>query len=183
MLHRKLVVVIFQTLYYIVVRNLPPSYSFLGHLSKKCRAIVCKQVFHSTGRNVNIEHGAYFGSGRDVEIGDNSGIGVDCRVPANIRIGNDVMMGPECLIIGRNHRFDDVVMPMRLQKYEDGPPIIIEDDVWLGARVIVLPGTRIGRGAIIGAGAVVAKDVPPYAICVGNPARVIRYRNDSKERS
>jgi maltose O-acetyltransferase len=131
---------------------------------------------------VNVEHGAYFGSGHLVEIGNNSGIGVSCHVPADIRIGNDVMMGPEVLIIGRNqnHRFDYVGIPMRLQGYEDAPPVVIEDDVWIGARVIVLPGIRIGSGAVIGAGAVVTKDVPPYAVCVGNPARVIRFRNNPK---
>jgi maltose O-acetyltransferase len=134
------------------------------------------------GRNVNVEHGAYFGSGCLVEIGDNSGIGVDCHVPANIRIGNDVMMGPDVLIIGRNHRFDDVNIPMRLQRFKDAPPVVIEDDVWLGARVIILPGIRIGRGSIIGAGAVVTKDVPSFAICAGNPARVKKFRNDAKER-
>lgn len=181
MLHQKLGVFLFQSLYYLVARNLPVSYSYslLGRLSKKCRTLVCKQFFRSTGRNVNVEHGAYFGSGRFVEIGDNSGIGVDCHVPANIRIGKDVMMGPEVLIIGwnQNHRFDDVAIPMRLQGREDGLPVVIEDDVWLGARVIVLPGIRIGRGAVIGAGAVVAKDVPPFALCVGNPARIIKFRN------
>jgi maltose O-acetyltransferase len=187
MLYRNLVVILFQILYYITARNLPPSYSFslLGRLSKKCRALVCKQFFHAIGRNVNVEHGAYFGSGRLIEIGDNSGIGVDCHVPADIRIGNDVMMGPEVLIIGRNqnHKIDDVNIPMRLQGYKDAPPVVIEDDVWLGARVIILPGIRIGRGAVIGAGAIVTKDVPPYAICVGNPARIVRSRKDSKERS
>ena len=86
------------------------------------------------GRNVNVEHGAYFGSGRLIEIGDNSGIGVDCRVPSNIRIGNDVMMGPNVLIIGRNHRFDDLSKPMRLQGFSDSNPVVIEDDVWFGAR-------------------------------------------------
>jgi len=187
MRYRKLVIFLFQGLYYIVGRNLPPSYSFssLGRLSKKCRALVCKQFFHYTGRNVNIEHGAYFGSGHLVEIGNNSGIGVDCHVPADIQIGNDVMMGPEVLIIGRNqnHSFDDVNTPMRLQGYKDAPPVIIEDNVWLGARVIVLPGIRIGTGAVIGAGAIVTKDVPPFAICAGNPARIIRSRNDPKDQS
>jgi maltose O-acetyltransferase len=184
-LTRKIVGLIFQSLYYMIARYLPASYSygFLGRLSKNCRAFTCRQFFHSSGTNVNIEHGAYFGSGRFIEIGDNSGIGVNCRVPANIRIGNDVMMGPDVLIIGRNHRFTDVNTPMRLQGYNDAPPVVIEDDVWLGTRVIILPGVKIGRGAIIGAGAIVSKDVPPFAICAGNPARVIRFRNDTKEGS
>ena len=69
---------------------------------------------------------------------------------------------------------------MRLQGYKEYPPVRIEDDVWIGARAIILAGITIGKGAIIGAGAVVTKDVSPYAICVGNPARVIKYRNDEK---
>ena len=128
---------------------------------------------------MNVERGCYFGSGHMIEIGHNSGIGVDCRVPANLRIGNDVMMGPEVLVIGRNHKFEEVGTPMRLQGYREAQPVIIEDDVWLGARVILLPGVRIGRGAIVGAGSVVAKDVPPFAICAGNPARIIRFRSES----
>lgn len=95
------------------------------------------------------------------------------------------MMGPDVLIISRhqNHRFDDLSRPMRLQGYAESAPVVIEDDVWLGARVIVLPGIRIGRGAVVGAGAIVTKDVPPYAVCVGNPARIVRYRNDPKDPS
>ena len=183
MLFRKLVIFIFQGLYYSFARHLPPatSNSLISRLSKKSRALVCKQIFHSIGQNVNIEHGAYFGSGRLVDIGDNSGIGVDCHVPPNIQIGKDVMMGPEVLIFRRNHRFDNVDIPMRLQGYEEAPPVVIEDDVWLGARVIVLPGIRIGNGAVIGAGAIITKDVPPFAVCAGNPARVVRFRTDTKE--
>ena len=69
---------------------------------------------------------------------------------------------------------------MRLQGYAEAIPVVIEDDVWVGARVIVLPGIRIGKGSVIGAGAIVTKDVPPFSICVGNPARIIRSRNDPK---
>ncbi len=185
MLYRKLVATFFQAIYYLVAQHLPVSYSysFLGRLSKKFRAFVCKQFFRSVGHNVNIERGAYFGSGRLIDIGDNSGIGVECHVPPDIQIGKDVMMGPEVLVIGRNqnHRFEDLNIPMRLQGHKDSPPVVIEDDVWLGARAIIMPGVRICRGAIIGAGAIVTKDVPSYAICGGNPARIIRFRTDSKE--
>jgi maltose O-acetyltransferase len=179
MLHRKPLVFLFQIIYYAFARYLPPSYTTLGRLSKKLRAFACKQFFHSTGRNVNVEHGAYFGAGRLIEIGDNSGIGVDCHVPADIHIGRDVMMGPEVLIVSQNqnHRIDNLELPMRLQGYKESLPVVIEDDVWLGARVIVLPGIKIGRGAVIGAGAIVTRDVPPYAVCAGNPARIIRFRN------
>lgn len=180
MSYRKLVTLLCQALYYTCARHLPASYAPLlfGSMSKKCRALLCKPLFYSMGHNVNVERGAYFGSGSLVEIGDNSGIGVNCHVPPDIRIGSDVMMGPEVFIVSRNqnHRFDDVHIAMRLQGHRDTPRVVIEDDVWLGARAIILPGIRIGRGSIIGAGAVVTKDVPPFAICAGNPARIIRYR-------
>ena len=140
--------------------------------------MACRRLFRSAGRSVNVEQGAYFGSGWEVEIGDHSGLGVNCVVPFNLKVGRDVMMGPDVLILGENHRFDDLDRPMRLQGYTIAPPVRIEDDVWIGARVTILPGLTIGKGAIIGAGAVVTKDVPPYAICAGNPARVIRFRYD-----
>lgn len=182
---RKILAFAARALFYTIGQALPPSYSagLIGRLSKGLRGWLCKQIFLASGCNVNVEHGAYFGSGRQVQIGNNSGIGVDCRVPADICIGDDVMMGPEVLIISRsqNHRFDDLSRPMRLQGHQDSPPVVIEDDVWLGARVIILPGVRIGRGAIVGAGAIVTRDVPPYAICGGNPARIIRYRNQARD--
>jgi len=87
------------------------------------------------------------------------------------------MMGPYVIIIGENHVSSNREIPMRLQGYKKYPPVRIEDDVWIGARAIILPGIKIGKGAIIGSGAVVTKDVPPYAICAGNPARVIKYRD------
>jgi maltose O-acetyltransferase len=68
---------------------------------------------------------------------------------------------------------------MRLQGIKKAQPVSIEDDVWIGARVIILPGVRIGQGSIIGAGAVVAKNIPSYSICVGNPARIIRSRKEA----
>ena len=76
------------------------------------------------------------------------------------------------------HQFSRTDIPMRLQGHRQYQPVLIEDDVWIGARAIILPGLRIGKGAIVGAGSVVTKDVPPYAICVGNPARVIKSRID-----
>jgi len=180
MVVRKLVRYFFQFFYYLFARHLPASYSssFLGRFSKKFRAFCCKQIFFSVGKNANIEKGAYFGSGQKIEIGDNSGIGVNCHVPSDIKIGKDVMMGPDVLIISRNqnHRIDDLTIPMRLQGYKESETVVIEDDVWLGARVIVLPGVRICQGSVVGAGSIVTRDVPAYAVCAGNPARIIRYR-------
>jgi maltose O-acetyltransferase len=85
------------------------------------------------------------------------------------------------VIISRHHKYSRTDLPMRDQGWEVVKPVMIGDDVWIGDRVIILPGVSIGSGAIIGAGAVVVKSVPDWAVVVGNPARVVRYRKESKK--
>ena len=161
---------------------MPASYRFqpLGKLAKSWRAAACKRLFRFCGDRVNVEKGANFYTGWEVELGDNSSLGIDCMIPYDLKVGKDVMMGPYVVIVGDSHQFSRTDIPMRLQGIRDYQPVQIEDDVWIGARVVILPGLKIGKGAIIGAGSIVTKDVPPYAICVGNPARVIRYRNSQQ---
>lgn len=163
-------------LYYFVGRHLPGSDAPYSLGSKRIRRFLCKGIFRKAGKNINIEHGAFFASGRDIEIGDNSGLGLNCRVTGPLKIGNDVMIGPDVMIFTQNHETSRLDIPMRLQTAPK-KPVEIEDDVWIAARAIILPGIKISRGAIVGAGAVVTKDVPEYAVVGGNPARVIKYRN------
>lgn len=93
----------------------------------------------------------------------------------NIKIGSYVQTGIECLIIAQNHNYEGTKIPYdETYIYKD---IEIGDFVWLGSRVMILPGTKIGEGAIIQGGAVVHGDIPPYAIAGGNPAKVFKYRN------
>lgn len=80
------------------------------------------------------------------------------------------MMGPECLFYSTNHKFNPETR--RFEGYTDIRPIVIEDDVWIGRRAIIMGGVTIGKGAVIGAGSVVTKDVPPYCVAAGNPAIV-----------
>jgi maltose O-acetyltransferase len=173
---KKLIRALCYILYYGFARHLPVSYKPYACGAKKIRYGLCRHLFAKCGRNVNVEHGAEIGSGQQIEIGDNSGIGVNCFVGKAV-IGRDVMMGPDVVFISANHKFDDINVPMRGRGHIKSPPITIGDDVWIGTRAIILPGRKVGKGAIIGAGAVVTKDVPDYAIVVGNPARVIKYRN------
>ena len=77
------------------------------------------------------------------------------------------------------HAFDCTGIPMMQQGFDTERPVTIDDDVWIGDRVLILAGVHVGKGAIIGAGAVVTKDVPPYAIVGGNPAHIIRMRGDN----
>lgn len=86
------------------------------------------------------------------------------------------MMGPDVIIITGNHEFNRIDIPMRDQGETRPESVVIDDDVWIGTRSIILPGVHIEKGAIIGAGAVVTKDVPEYAVVGGNPAKVIKYR-------
>ena len=109
-------------------------------------------------------------------LGDNSSIGQRSFIGVTVSIGNDVLMESECLIITRNHKFDDVTIPIRLQGFTKEEPVVIGDDVWIGSRVIILSGVHIGNHTIIGAGSVVTHDVEDYAIVAGNPARVIKRR-------
>lgn len=166
-------------LYYSFAQYLPSSTNFLvGKLSKRIRYQLCKRIFKSIGQNVNIERRAIFGSGRNIEIGDNSGIGIKCVLPSNIIIGNDVMMGRNCYIISQNHNFGRTDVPMRRQGSQDSSSIqtIIEDDVWIGMNVLMTPGRHIKKGTIVAAGTVLCKDFPSYSIVGGNPSKLIRSR-------
>ena len=163
-------------LYYFVAKHLPVSNYPGGRFARWFRYILCRRLFAECGKNVNIERGADFSSGSTIRIGDHSGIGVDAWIRADLTIGKHVMRGPRVIIYGRYHNFDRTDIPMQQQGMGEFVPIVIEDDVWIGARAIILQGVRIGKGAIIGAGSVVTKDVPPYAIVAGNPARVVRMR-------
>ena len=131
------------------------------------------------GKNVNISPNVTFANAERIEIGDRVSIGARCTLwagPANawIRVGNDVLFGPEIMITASNYRFNDG-QPVTAQAMDEAD-VVIGDDVWLGARAIILPGARIGSGAIIGAGALVKNDIPDFAIAVGAPARVVGYR-------
>jgi acetyltransferase-like isoleucine patch superfamily enzyme len=124
--------------------------------------------------------------GHHVELVPQDGhvtIGADCTVQAlcviygagGVDIGDGCRIAHGTKIIAFNHNFGDPAIPIRTQG-TTREPIVIEDDVWLGVNAVVLAGVRIGRGSVIGAGAVVTRDIPAYSIAVGNPARVVRSR-------
>lgn len=160
--------------YNLIAKHLPISYDFGGRAAKKIRSICAYMILEKCGINVNVERGALFSS--RVELGNNSGIGINASIGGKTIIGNDVMMGPDCIIYTRNHNFNRVDTTMRGQGFQEEKPVYIGNDVWIGGRVLILPGVHIGNGCIIGAGSVVTKNVYDWAIVAGNPARVIRYR-------
>ncbi len=161
-------------LYYKIAIILPVSYTNGGRLAQKLRAWCARQFLSYVGSNVNIEKGAMITS--LMEIGDNSGVGINATLHGRVIIGKNVMMGPEVIVYTRNHRIDRIDIPMCMQGFAEEKPVYIGDDVWIGGRVIILPGVKIGSGAVLGAGAVVTKDVPEYAVVGGNPAKILYMR-------
>lgn len=94
---------------------------------------------------------------------------------AELRIGNGTIIGPNLTVHTANHQYEGDAVP-----YDDvyiGKSVVIEENVWIGANVTLLPGIRIGRGAIIGACSVITKDIPEFAVAAGNPAKVIKFRD------
>lgn len=140
----------------------------------RIRGFFAHRICERAGEGINIERGATFST--SVTIGDCSGIGKDCELHGEVHIGNHVMMGPECVFYTRNHEYLRTDVPMCQQGETESKPIYVGDDVWLGRRVMVMPGVRIGEHSIAAAGSVVTKDVPPFSIVGGVPAKIIGSR-------
>ena len=176
LIRRKILRPLAHAAYYGLFINLPRSYAPLGKIGQLTRRWAAEQMLDHAGEQINIEHGAVFGSGSHISVGSRSGIGIDSDLHGTITIGEDVMMGPRCTMLSRNHSFDDTSRPMNQQGFGQDQPIVIENDVWIGANVTITSGVRVGQGSVLAAGAVVTSDVPPYSIAGGVPARVLRSR-------
>ncbi len=166
--------IIGRVLYLYFAKNLPGSFSKLNFGQRKIRNFLARSFAPGIDKTVNVENGAVFSS--KVVAGECSNIGIKAFIQGKTIIGKYVMMGPECIIYTFNHETGRTDIPMCEQGFRDEKEVIIGDDVWIGARVIILPGVHIGNGTIIGAGAVVAKDIPDYSVAVGNPAVVVKKR-------
>lgn len=164
----------YRFIYNVFAKNLPLSNSKYNIGQKYLRYFFAKRFVDYMGKNVNIEKGAKFPY--YVRIGDNSGLGIRCEINGPVDIGKNVLMAPDVIIYTQNHAFKQKDVLIIEQKYYPIKKVIIDDDVWIGRRVIILPGVHIGKGAVIGAGAVVAKDIPEYAIAVGNPVVIKSFR-------
>jgi maltose O-acetyltransferase len=158
----------------LIGKHLPASDSRIQLGQKAFRNWCVRHFAVSVGEGCNIEKGAVIP--RKVSIGKGSGIGKNAFIQGETYIGDYVMMGPECNIWTVNHETADLSVPMCKQGVRPEKPVYIGNDVWIGSRVTILPGVKIGNGAILGAGAVVSKDVPDFAVMVGNPAMIVKYR-------
>ena len=171
-------ILICKLAYSIFAKWLPLSYyPVVGKFGRFMRYSLGKMILRSCGKDVIIERGADFSE--NVSIGSHSAIGECALLSGTIILGDYVMMGPHVSMYSRNHEYRRLDTPINRQGYQPERPIVVGNDVWFGAYSIILPGVNIGNGVVIGAGAVVTKDV---AIVGGNPARVIKYRNENVER-
>ncbi len=134
----------------------------------------------SLGNGVGLNrHASLYAARGKITLGDSVFVGDFSSINANdatITIGNNVAIGPMTLIQGANHNFDRLDIPI-VQQGHKASFVTIDDNVWIAAHCTILPGVHIHTGAVVGAGAVVNKDVPSNAIVGGVPAKVLRYRD------
>ncbi|KAI8359176.1 putative maltose O-acetyltransferase [Blakeslea trispora] len=137
------------------------------------RNAVAQQLFGSMGKDTFINRPFTCDYGYNISLGEQCELNYNCIFLdiGKIKVGNNVFMGPGVQIYTVNHPLDPAV---RKQYYEIGKDVVIEDDVWLGGNVIILPGVTIGKGTTIGAGAVVTKSMPSYVLAAGNPCKIIK---------
>lgn len=154
----------------------------------KLRSILYSKKLKRLGANANIQNGVRISGCVTIEIGDNCILGRNVNLNAGnchgMFIGNDVSIAEGTYVRTANHNISDLNTPIKYQGHTAAElsynetifSIIIEDDVWVGAHAIILSGSKIGKGSVISAGAVVSNEIPPYSIVAGNPARVISNR-------
>lgn len=162
--------------YYGLARHLPTQPVPGWKVGYALRRILVKRIFATCGHGVIVKSKAYFGDGRSLRVGARAQIGHNSRIDHDVTIGDDVVMGPDVVIMTVGHAYMDPHTPINQQGGLPRRPVAIGPDVWIGTRVVILPGVNIGGGAIIGASSVVTSDVPPFAVVAGNPARVVKWR-------
>lgn len=169
------------------VRLYAPQRVHLGH-----RAFIGKGSFidaASPGSEIQIKDDVHISQGvvlravgGKIVIREMANVGTRAIIYGadDVEIGRYALLSNCVELMTGNHVFKDPSIPIRFQGRETGK-IVISEDVWLGAYVIVLPGVTVGKGSVVGAGAVVTKDIPGYSVAVGNPARVIKKREVETE--
>lgn len=141
------------------------------------RNIILRFMFNEMGKNVYIDYGVYFRFTNKINIGHDVTIGRGSKIfpsfhakNAKIIIGNNVRIAPEVLLIGAGHDYRLLNLP------DMGITIDIKDNVWIGARSIIMHGVTVGEGCVVASGSVVTQDIPPYMIVGGVPAKIIKKR-------
>lgn len=152
-------------------------YNFSSTFSMSIRGSFWSLFLKKCGRNFHVYKGTRIISPQNIEVGDDVWFNESCYIVGGggLKMGSNVMLARNVSLITSNHGYGSKDVPMLKQPIVSAP-IEIGDDVWFGVNSVVLKGVKIGKGAIIGAGSVVTKDIPDYAIVGGVPAQIIKYR-------
>ena len=141
------------------------------------RRILFALFFKKFGHHAMIDYKAYIRYPWKVSIGNNVAINRGCELYASmqsdagyITLEDHVVLGPNVTIFSATHDYSSLDLP------DTSAPVVICRDTWIGGNSTILPGVVIGEGAVVGAGSVVSKDIPPFTVAVGNPAKVIKNR-------
>lgn len=159
---------------------------FIYKVFRRILMYVVKTQFKSIGKNVIFNPFDKIGY-KNVSIGNDVFIGPGATFSASkshITIGNKVMFGPNVTIMGGDHNYSVLgkyMFDVKVKKIDDDQPIIVKDDVWIGAGAIILKGVTVGQGSIVAAGSIVKKDVQEYSIVAGIPAKHIKFRFSENE--
>jgi lipopolysaccharide O-acetyltransferase len=185
-------------------RSFLKIYRFSGRAWGKAFSVACSGAFHSFGRHTVIQPPLRVGGERRISIGDHVFVGPGCwlqvlddaegdsvaidigsgtsfsgysvvSAASSITIGEAVLFARGIYISDHSHAFGDPETPIGDQGIDRVAPVVIEDGAWLGENVVVCPGVRIGRGAVVGANSVVVRDIPARSVAVGAPATVVRH--------
>ncbi|MBD3355135.1 acetyltransferase [Candidatus Woesearchaeota archaeon] len=163
-----------KKLFYVLVKY-AGFYVYFG--PARIRALFYSLLFKKVGKKVFIFGPFRCGAPENISVGNEVVFSNNCVVGGDygVSIGNFVMIGQNTTIVSSNHGHQLKGVPMLRQEMY-GSKVLINDDVWIGANAVILPGVKIGQGAIIAAGSVVTKDIEPYTIAAGNPAKPIKKR-------
>lgn len=160
-------------IYLLFFRNTPEDYRPYSLFFPKIRQLLVSYYLKSCGKKLRVKNRAEISP--NSSVGNFSELGTRCMIQSNVTIGNHVIMGPDVKIYSRNHKSDRIDIPIQ----EQGKHYLktaIGNDVWIGANTIIVAGVAVGDHSILAAGSVVTKDVAPYSVVGGCPAKVLKSR-------
>jgi acetyltransferase-like isoleucine patch superfamily enzyme len=167
----------------ILMKLIAHTYILCRRVIRRIKILIIRPAFQKYGKNFIFDPDGQYTFDK-ITVGDDVSIGhgaIFWASESSIHVGNKVMFAPYVTIMGGNHNDKFIgrfMFDVQEKRPEDDQAVTVEDDVWVASNVIILKGVTLGRGCIIGAGAVVTIDVPPYSIAAGVPAKIIKFRFD-----